>query len=217
MAASAILFITIALLNSIRLSLAFDPRPLQDICVAPTLGLATTSTCKDPRLVTANDFYMTGLNRPRPYNPYGVAFTVASVATTPGFNTQGQTLIYAEFEPNGIAPPHIHPRASEIIYVIEGSVEVGFVTSFPDYKYYSKVIKRGDVFLLPVGLVHTVRNVARGKSITTVSLNSQNPGFIFLPDSLYAAKPPINTSYLARASKLDENTVKDLQTKMWFA
>ncbi|XP_047943166.1 germin-like protein 8-11 [Salvia hispanica] len=160
---------------------------------------------------------MAGLNRPGPFNPYGVTFSLASVATTPGFNTQGQTSLYAELAPYGIFPPHIHPRASEIIYVIEGSVEVGFVTTFPDYKYYSKVIKRGDVFLFPVGLVHTVRNVDRGKSVTLSSLNSQNPGIVFLPDSLYAAKPPINSSYLARASKLDENTVKDLQTKMWFA
>ncbi|XP_042035557.1 germin-like protein 8-11 [Salvia splendens] len=127
---------------------------------------------------------MTGLNRPGPINPYGVTFTLASVATTPGFNTQGQTSLYSELAPNGIFPPHIHLRASEITYVIEGSVEVGFVTSFPDYKYYSKVIKRGDVFIFQVGLVHIVRNVARGKkSVTISSLNSQNPGIIFLPDS----------------------------------
>ncbi|KAG6414738.1 hypothetical protein SASPL_122112 [Salvia splendens] len=159
---------------------------------------------------------MTGLDRPGPFNAYGVTFVVASVPTMPGLNTQGQLFLRAELAPNGYFPPHIHPRASELTYVMEGAVEVGFVTSFPDYKYYSKVLNKGDAFIFPVGLVHTVQNVARGKSVTTSSLNSQNPGFIFLPDSLYAAKPPINSSYLARASKLDENTVKYLQTKMWF-
>ncbi|XP_041990437.1 germin-like protein subfamily 1 member 11 [Salvia splendens] len=156
-------------------------------------------------------------DRPGPFNAYGVAFVIASVPTMRGLNTQGQQFLRAELAPNGYFPPHTHPRASELIFVIQGAVEVGFVTSFPDYKYYNKVLNKGDAFIFPVGLVHTVRNVARGNSITTSSLNSQNPGIIFLPDSLYAAKPPINSSYLARASKLDENTVKDLHTKMWFA
>ncbi|KAL1557597.1 germin-like protein subfamily 1 member 11 [Salvia divinorum] len=59
MASNAILFIALAFLNSIRISMAFDPSPLQDFCVAPALGLAVTSTCKDPKLVTADDFFGT--------------------------------------------------------------------------------------------------------------------------------------------------------------
>ncbi|KAG6416194.1 hypothetical protein SASPL_123623 [Salvia splendens] len=213
MASSAILCITLALINSICISLAFDTRPLLDICVTDPTGIGK---CKDPKFVTANDFSMTGLDRPRPFNSYGVAPVFASAATIPGFNTMGQTFIRVEFAPNGFLPPHTHPRASEIIYVLEGTMEVGFVTSYPDYKYYSKVLNKGDVTIIPFGLIHTVRNVARGKSVITASFNSQNPGFIFVPDSVFAAKPAINSTYLAGAFKLYEKTVKDLQTKMWF-
>ncbi|KAG6418694.1 hypothetical protein SASPL_120898 [Salvia splendens] len=160
---------------------------------------------------------MSGLGRPGHYNSYGVAPVFASAATIPGFNTMGQTFIRAEFAPNGYWPPHRHPRAaSEIIYILEGTMEVGFVTSYPAYKYYSKVLNKGGAIMIPFGLVHTVRNVASEKCVITVSFNSQNPGFIYMPDSVFTAKPAINSTYLAGAFKLDEKTVKDLQTKMWY-
>ncbi|XP_057782735.1 germin-like protein subfamily 1 member 11 [Salvia miltiorrhiza] len=213
MASNAILFITLALFNFICITFAFDPRPLQDFCVANPTGNAT---CKDPKTVTADDFFLSGLDRPRSFNPYGVARAIANPTTVPGFNTQGLTFTRVEFVLNGYVPPHIHPRASEVIYVAEGMVEVGFVTTYPDYKYYSKVLNEGDVFIFPVGLVHTVRNVARGKTVTLAALNSQNPGFIFIPDNVFAAKPAINSNYLAGAFKLLEFTVKVLQTKPWF-
>ncbi|XP_042067280.1 germin-like protein subfamily 1 member 11 [Salvia splendens] len=128
----------------------------------------------------------------------------------------GQTFIRVEFAPNGYLPPHRHRRASEIIYILEGTMEVGFVTSYPAYKYYSKVLNKGDAIMIPFGLVHTVRNVASEKCVITVSFKSQNPGFIYMPDSVFTAKPAINSTYLAGAFKLDEKTVKDLQTKMWY-
>ncbi|KAL1559596.1 germin-like protein subfamily 1 member 11 isoform X2 [Salvia divinorum] len=213
MASVAILCMTLALMNSICISLAFDTRPLLDFCVTDPIGIGK---CKVKKAVTANDFFMSGLDRPGPFNSYGVAPVIASAATTPGFNTMGQTYHQAELAPNGYLPPHLHPRASEVITVLEGTMEVGFVTSYPDYKYYSKVLNKGDAIIIPLGLLHTVRNVAIGKSVITVSFNSQNPGFIFIPDSLFAAKPAINSTYLAAAFKLDEKTVKDLQTKLWY-
>ncbi|KAL1559595.1 germin-like protein subfamily 1 member 11 [Salvia divinorum] len=213
MASVAILCIALALMNSICISLAFDTRPLLDFCVTDPIGIGK---CKDPKAVTANDFSISGLDRPRPFNSYSVATAIASASTTPGFNTMGQTFIRVEFALNGYLPPHTHPRASEVIYVLEGTMEVGFLTSYPDHKYYSKVLNKGDATIIPFGLVHTVRNVARGKSVITASFNSQNPGFIFVPDSLFAAKPAINSTYLAAAFKLDEKTVKDLQTKLWY-
>ncbi|XP_057782747.1 germin-like protein subfamily 1 member 11 [Salvia miltiorrhiza] len=213
MASNAIFLITLALFNFICISLAFDPRPLQDFCVADPTGNAT---CKDPKTVTADDFFLSGLDRPKGFNSYGVALVIADPTTVPGFNTLGLTYARVEYAQNGYFPPHIHPRASEVIYVAEGTVEVGFVTTYPDYKYYSKVLNQGDVFIIPVGLVHTQRNVAKGKSVTLVALNSQNPGNIFIPDNVFAAKPAINSHYLAGAFKLLELTVRILQGKPWF-
>ncbi|XP_057782800.1 germin-like protein subfamily 1 member 11 [Salvia miltiorrhiza] len=201
----------IALFNFICVSFAFDTRPLLDFCVAVPTGNA----CKDPETVTADDFFLSGLDRPGSFNAYGLAFVIATATTVPGFNTLGLTCARVEFARNGYFPPHTHPRASETFYIEEGMIEVGFVTTYPEYKYYSKVLNKGDVYIVPVGLVHTVRNVAKTKSVMLASFNSQNPGFVFIPDNVFAAKPAINTTYLARAFKLDEYTVRALQTKPW--
>ncbi|XP_057782669.1 putative germin-like protein 2-1 [Salvia miltiorrhiza] len=217
MGSNAILFITLALINSICMSLAFDPSPLQDFCVADATG---KGGCKDPNTVTANDFFLGGLDRPAntSFNEYGVgAVAFASVATVPGFNTLGITATRGVIAPNGIIPPHSHLRASEVIYVEEGVVEVGFITSYPDYKYYTKILNKGDVFIFPVGLVHTGRNLGRKNCVIFGALNSQNPGFNFIPDAVLAAKPAVNSTYLSKAFKLDEKTIKDLQTKSWFS
>ncbi|XP_042044294.1 putative germin-like protein 2-2 [Salvia splendens] len=82
----------------------------------------------------------------------------------------------ADLAPNGFFPPHFHSRATELVVVLEGSMEVGFITSYPSYKYYSKILGQGDVFVVPVGLVHNVRNLAKGNSVALVAFNSQNPG-----------------------------------------
>ncbi|XP_057782763.1 putative germin-like protein 2-1 isoform X2 [Salvia miltiorrhiza] len=212
MASTAILFITLALFNSICISLGFDTSPLLDFCVADSTGKA----CKDPKTVTANDFFLGGPHLPaNTSNPNGVSINFAGAATVPGFNTLGLTLGRVEFARNGYLPPHIHPRASEVIYVVEGAVEAGFITSSPEYKYYTKILKTGDVYIVPIGLVHHVRNVAKGKSVVTATFNSQSPGFISLPNNIFAAKPPVDTNFLAATFKLDEKTVKDLQTKSW--
>ncbi|GLT54748.1 hypothetical protein SLA2020_279210 [Shorea laevis] len=48
---------------------AFDPAPLQDFCVAVNSSVngvfVNGKFCKDPKLVTANDFFFSGLNIPR--------------------------------------------------------------------------------------------------------------------------------------------------------
>ncbi|XP_057769674.1 putative germin-like protein 2-1 [Salvia miltiorrhiza] len=214
MASNVILLITLALSNFICISFAFDPRPLQDFCVADPPG---NTTCKDPKAVTANDFSLSCLNRPTdPFNAYGITAVLDAAATVPGFNTLGLAFARLEYAPSGYVPPHIHPRSTEVIYVLEGAIEVGFVTTYPEYKYYSKVLNKGDLFIIPVGLLHSQRNVARTNSVTAAASNTQTPAFIFMPDSVFAAKPDINSHYLAGAFKLDEKTVKDLQTKSWY-
>lgn len=119
----------------------------------------------------------------------------------------------ADLAPNGFFPPHFHSRATELVTVLEGSLEVGFITSYPDYRYFSKILQAGDVFVVPVGLLHSVRNVAKGNSVAAVAFNSQNPGIMNLPNGIFAADPAIDAGYLAAAFKLDVKTVEDLQTK----
>lgn len=71
---------------------------------------------------TADDFSFSGLAKPgATNNTYGSLVTGANVEKVPGLNTLGVSMSRIDYAPNGINPPHTHPRATEIIFVLEGT------------------------------------------------------------------------------------------------
>ncbi|WCJ41144.1 RmlC-like cupins superfamily protein [Euphorbia peplus] len=109
-------------------------------------------------MVDASHFFFSGLHMEgNTTGPVGLKVTPANVVQIPGLNTLGISLARIDYAPGGINPPHTHPRASEILTVIEGTLEVGFVTSNPENRHITKMLKKGDVFVFPVNLVHYQR------------------------------------------------------------
>ncbi|KAL0383761.1 UNVERIFIED_CONTAM: putative germin-like protein 2-2 [Sesamum calycinum] len=117
------------------------------------------------------------------------------------------------FGPEWVRPTSLPPRATEILTVLQGSLEVGFITSYPDNKHLSKVLNQGDAFVVPVGLLHYQRNVGKGNTVVLAAVNSQNAGINVVPKGIFGAKPAINSDYLARAFLLNKNIVEQLQAK----
>ncbi|GAY64175.1 hypothetical protein CUMW_231560 [Citrus unshiu] len=69
-------------------------------------------------------------------------------------NTLGVSAFRIDYAPNGQSPPHIHPRASEILLVLEGTLYAGFVTSDNlNNTLITKVLHEGDVFVFPIGKI----------------------------------------------------------------
>ncbi|KAM0028922.1 hypothetical protein Hdeb2414_s0018g00519851 [Helianthus debilis subsp. tardiflorus] len=122
-------------------------------------------------------------------------------------------MVRIDYAPWGLNPPHTHPRATEILTVLEGSLLVGFVTSNPDNRFITKVLKKGDVFVFPVGLVHFQQNVGNGYAVAIAALSSQNPGAITIANALFGANPPISGDILAKAFQVDKSVVDTLQSK----
>ena len=135
------------------------------------------------------------------------------MAQIPGLNTLGIALARIDYAPWGVVPPHVHPRATEILTVIEGSLEVGFVTSNPENRLISKVLQKGDVFVLPVGLVHFQRNVGHGNAFSISGLSNQNPGVITIGNAVFGSNPAIADDLLAKAFQVDKSVVGQLQAK----
>jgi quercetin dioxygenase-like cupin family protein len=72
----------------------------------------------------------------------------------------------------GLNPLHTHPHATEILFVLEGSLYVSFVTSNPENHLITKVLNPGDVFVFPVGLIHFQFNVGKTKAVAFAGLSS---------------------------------------------
>ncbi|KAK4413041.1 putative germin-like protein 2-1 [Sesamum alatum] len=215
MAKRDLLLITMVL-SFCCISFAFEPSPLQDFCVADATSSAKVNglACKNPASVQANDFSFSGLHLPgNTKNPLGSTVTPVSVAQLPGLNTLGISMARLDFAPMGLIPPHFHPRASEVLTVIQGSLEVGFVTSNPDNRLITKTLQKGDVFVFPVGLVHFQRNVGNGYAVAISGLSSQNPGVVTVTNAVFGSKPDISADILAKAFQVDKSIVDQLQAK----
>ncbi|CAK9187043.1 unnamed protein product [Ilex paraguariensis] len=175
--------------------------------------------CKNPKLAIANDFFfrgpkMLGLNIPRhTTNRVGSTVTPVNVEQILGLNTLGISLARIDFGPNGLNPPHTHPRATEILVVLEGTLHVGFVTSNLNSgnRLFTKVLHAGDVFVFPIGLIHFQFNVGKTNAVAIVALSSQNPRVITITDAVFGLTPPISVDVLTKAFQVDEKVIELLQ------
>ncbi|XP_058071289.1 putative germin-like protein 2-1 [Magnolia sinica] len=197
-------------------SLALASSPLQDFCVAKPNSqvLVNGLACEDPKLAQADDFFFTGLHKPgNTSNFLGSAVTPVFAAHLPGLNTLGISMVRIDYAPWGLISPHTHPRATEILTVVEGTIYAGFVTSNPDNRLIAKVLQKGDVFVFPEGLIHFQRNIGYGSAVAIAALSSENPGVITIANSVFGSNGPISTEVLTKAFQLDKDAVDYLQSK----
>ncbi|BBN08569.1 protein MpCupin58 [Marchantia polymorpha subsp. ruderalis] len=160
------------LLSAVHIVHAADPDPLQDFCIAH-LAAGPVSNGFACNLSATN----------------GTA-TLAFVRQWPALNTQGLSLIILDINPSGIIFPHTHNLATEILYVLEGEMYTGFVTNnFGNdptiSKLYAKVVKKGEAFIFPRGLLHFQLNKGKVLASSLNVLNSQNPGIQLMPSALF--------------------------------
>ncbi|CAI9787573.1 unnamed protein product [Fraxinus pennsylvanica] len=104
-------------------------------------------------------------------NPFGTVVTPVTVAQLARLDTLGISMVRIDIELWGNVPPHTHPRATEIITVLEGTLQVGFVTSNPDNNQITKVLQKGNVFVFPVGLIHFHQNVGKVNVVAILALS----------------------------------------------
>ena len=151
-------------------------------------------------------------------NKLGSKVTHVSVNELPGLNTLGIQLARIDFAPKGLNPPHTHPRGTEILIVIEGTLFVGFVTSNQNNtnRLFTKVLNKGDVFVFPIGLIHFQLNVGYGNAVAISGLSSQNPGVITIANAVFGSNPPISSEVLTKAFQVDKNVINYLQKQFWY-
>ncbi|XP_062221143.1 putative germin-like protein 2-2 [Phragmites australis] len=197
-------------------AIASDPSLLQDFCVVDKMSTVRVNgfPCKDAKDVVAEDFFFSGLHLVgNTTNKQGSAVTPVNVAQIAGLNTMGISLARIDYAPYGLNPPHTHPRGTEILTVLEGSLYVGFVTSNPDNKLFKKVLNKGDVFVFPQGLIHFQFNYGTNNAVALAALSSQNPGVITVANTVFGSEPSISDDILAKAFQVDKNTIDRIQAQ----
>ncbi|XP_077225245.1 germin-like protein subfamily 2 member 2 [Tasmannia lanceolata] len=207
-----ILSLSVLLLHSCH---AADPDPLQDFCV----GLPNATNvylngfpCKKSSGVISNDFYYSGLQQAGTPNIFGVSFSIGVAQTFPGLNTLGVSINRITYLRGGTNTPHVHPRATELLYVVRGRVNAAFVTT--NNVLYSKDLKAGDLFVFPRGLVHYNYNIGKAGAETLAFFNSQFAGTSVISLNLFASMPSIPDEVLEKSFLVNEQTVEAIKANL---
>ncbi|XP_022864694.1 rhicadhesin receptor-like [Olea europaea var. sylvestris] len=141
----------------------------------------------------------------------GSLVTGANVQRIPGLNTLGVSLSRIDYAPGGLNPPHTHPRATEMVFVLEGELDVGFITTAN--VLYSKSIKKGETFVFPKGLVHFQKNNGKVHAAVIAAFNSQLPGTQSIAATLFAASPPVPDNVLTKAFQVGTKEVEKIKSR----
>ncbi|KAL7202250.1 hypothetical protein ACSBR1_033845 [Camellia fascicularis] len=113
-----------------------------------------------------------------------------------------------QFPVGGVNPPHTHPRSAELLFVMEGSMEVGFVDTAN--KLYIQTLQIGDMFVFPKGLVHYQYNADVTKQATAIfAFGTANAGTVSALVTSYATG--IDDGILAKSFKTDVATIQKIK------
>ncbi|XP_061371004.1 germin-like protein subfamily 2 member 4 [Gastrolobium bilobum] len=192
-----------------------DPDPFQDLCVADLASGVKVNgfTCKEASQVNASDFFSNVLAKPGETNTtFGSKVTVANVEKIAGLNTLGVSLARIDYAPGGLNPPHTHPRATEIVFVLQGKLDVGFITT--SNLLISKTINKGEIFVFPKGLVHFQNNNGKVHAAVLSAFNSQLPGTQSIPTTLFAATPPVPDHVLTKTFQVGTKEVEKIKSRL---
>ncbi|KAK7337637.1 hypothetical protein VNO77_18220 [Canavalia gladiata] len=208
-----LLLVTLALV--LTTATASDPDLLQDICVADLASAVKVNgfSCKDASKVNALDFFSDILAKPgATNNTYGSRVTGANVEKIAGLNTLGVSLSRIDYAPGGLNPPHTHPRATEMVFVLEGQLDVGFITTAN--VLISKTINKGEIFVFPKGLVHFQKNNGKEPASVISAFNSQLPGTQSIALTLFTATPPVPDNVLTKTFQVGTKEVEKIKSRL---
>nr|AOW73104.1 oxalate oxidase [Eleusine coracana] len=189
-----------------------DPEPVQDFCVAAPHGSGELAfpglPCKPSSSVVSDDFFFAAHARGASTdNAMGSGVTPGNVEAFPGLNTLGVSINRVDLAPGGVNPLHSHPRAAELVHVVVGEMLVGFVST--EGRFYSKVVREGESFVIPRGLMHFQYNVGRETAVGIAAYSSPNPGLLIIDFAVF--KSTLAADVVEKITFLQQAEVKRLK------
>ncbi|XP_027122263.2 germin-like protein 1-1 [Coffea arabica] len=210
-----LMFFIIVLLSLVMPCYGADPSPLQDYCIADLSSdiYLNGYPCKNPNNVTVDDFFYDGfITDTTAFNIDRWKAAAAHVDFFPAVNTLGVTMIQIQLLKGGVVGPHTHPRASEMLLLMEGKVIAGFITT--DNVLFYKTMTPKMLVVIPQAFVHFVYNVGEGAALLYASYNSQQPGTHYLSHALFNSTPTVPDDVLSRSFRVNDSIIELLKSSL---
>uniref|UniRef100_A0A0D9XGZ7 Germin-like protein n=1 Tax=Leersia perrieri TaxID=77586 RepID=A0A0D9XGZ7_9ORYZ len=146
------------------------------------------------------------MNAPMPNNA-NFTVTKATMMEFPALNGQSVSYAVLMFPAGAVNPPHTHPRAAELLLLLNGALSVGFVDT--TNKLYTQDLAAGDMFVFPKGMVHYQFNSGSQPAMALSGFGSAAAGAVSLPVAVFGTG--IDDAVLAKSFKTDVPTIQKLK------
>ncbi|KAF8395411.1 hypothetical protein HHK36_019357 [Tetracentron sinense] len=140
--------------------------------------------------------------------PAAFKVTKATLVEFPALSGQSVSYALLQFPAGAINPPHLHPRSAELLFIMDGCIEVGLIDT--TNKLFVQTLQKGDMFLFPKGLVHYLYNInAQYPAVALSAFGSANAGSVSIPGTIFASG--ITDDVLTKSFKTEIATIQKLK------
>jgi quercetin dioxygenase-like cupin family protein len=162
----------------VLISVAFVAFAVQSTAAFRTLS---TSVLKQRSAFKSSDFAFDLRQAVQITAVPGVYAQLADVSTFPilGLPDTQMSVVRAFFGDGVIFPTHVHPRGTEMLYVIKGSVKVTLEPEFGSTDPIVNTLSPGQVTIFPLGLAHGAVCVSGPCEVVSM-FDSPDPGIYFV-------------------------------------
>ncbi|CAM6095922.1 unnamed protein product [Calypogeia fissa] len=179
--------------------LGYDPTITTDYGIMnPWGGANFTSTAYEPANI--------------PMNNGGLVLLPQFGAQFPGVVGLGISTLFFNAAGGAEVPPHIHPRATEIFYILTGTWYVGFIDT--SNKLFDANLVAGDLFIFPIGLIHFQLVTSKDGATGFSAFNSENPGVSIIPTALFESSASLDNMVLAEAFNVTVDIIKMIKMNL---
>jgi len=128
----------------------------------------------------------------------GGKITTANAADFPAVIGNGMAMAVGVMEPCGENTPHTHPRATEFLYVVDGSqLEVGFIEE-NGARIVTNTISPGQGTIFPKGSIHFQQNLGCKPLTFVAALNNVDPGVLSAAQRYFGLPPDVVAASLGQ-------------------
>eukprot|EP00904_Undaria_pinnatifida_P006385 jgi/Undpi1/2877/HiC_scaffold_14.g06254.m1 len=125
----------------------------------------------------------------------------------PALEGQGISMALVNLGPCAINLPHVHPRATEMLYTIKGNhLRVAFVEENGGEGAVVNDLYEGDVAFFPQGLIHYQQNLDCEPATFLAALNSEDPGVVTITTRFFE----LPSEAIQASLNFDDPTLKNL-------
>ena len=178
---------------------------LGTLCLSALIGMANALVGRQGRSRFQDSDFVFNLTGRSPVSS-GLGGTIRPLGKEELSSLSGEGVAFGYFNLDGCAInlPHVHPRATELLYVIRGNnLATGFVEENGG-RTIQNDISEGMVTFFPQGLIHYQQNLDCEPAEYISALNSDDPGVLTistrtlaLPDEALQAMLNLNAGQLA--------------------